>query len=478
MKISFLIPPPIDGEKPAERTAGCTHTVYPMPNIYELIVAAVLEQAGHEVYYHDFVLKNADKQSFKEFLLKDDSKIYFIWSVNLSIESDRQAQSLIRLIRPDALIVFEGPAPTLFLTKFLSDNKTVVIRGEPEMTAMELTDYLQRGEDWTTIDGISYLKDGLIKTNKSRELIRDLDILPFPARHLLGDYPFSNPKLKAHPYTAVLTSRNCPFQCIYCVPSSLTFARELEYKREFSKKPPISFRSTGNVVKELDLLAEQGYQSIAFIDDNFIVKKERLEIICETLKKHRFIWGCQARVDAITEDTARILGDSGCEFVDLGVESFNDAILDYIKKGIHAEDIEKGIALLQKYKVPVKLNILIGTSPLESIDTLKDTFRRVKKLKVSQVMFNIVAPFPGTEFYNLAKENGWIMGGDYVPTDVQRHSILNYPNLTYKQMERMLFRNNLYFFLRPSFIWMHIRKFKSFQDFRTAFKALKIKLFG
>lgn len=478
MKISFLIPPPFDGEKPAERTAGCTHTVYPMPNIYELIVAAALEQAGHEIFYYDFVLKNAVKESFEELLLNDNSNIYFIWSVNLSIETDMRAHSIIRRLRPDAFVVFEGPAPTLFISRFLADNKTIVIRGEPEQTATELTDFLQRGEDWRKIDGISYLKDNQIQTNKSRALIKDLDILPFPARHLLKSYPFSNPKLKAHPYTTVLTSRNCPFQCIYCVPSSLTFARELEHKRVFSKKPPISFRSTENIVNELDLLAKQGYKSIAFIDDNFIVQKERLEIICASLKKHRFIWGCQARVDAITEDIARILGDSGCEFVDLGVESFNDAILDYIKKGIHAEDIKKGIYLLQKYKVPVKLNILIGTSPLENIDTLKETFRMVKKLKVSQVMFNIVAPFPGTEFYDLAKMNGWMVGGEYVPTDVQRHSILNYPNLTYKQMERMLFLNNLFFFLRPSFIWVHIRRFKSFQDFMTAIKALKIKLLG
>lgn len=478
MKISFLIPPPLDGEKPAERTAGCTHTVYPMPNIYELIVAAVLEQAGHEVEHHDFILKNKDKKSFNEFLLKDNSNVYFIWSVNLSIDTDMEAHRIIRMIRPDAFIVFEGPAPTLFIPKFLPDNKTIIIRGEPEQTAAELTELLQQGKDWTNIDGISYLKDGQIQTNKPRALIKDLDILPFPARHLLGNYSFTNPKLKAHPYTTVLTSRNCPFQCIYCVPSSLTFARELEHKRVFSKKPPISFRSTENIVNELDLLAEQGYKSIAFIDDNFIVQKERLEIICASLKKHCFIWGCQARVDAITDDVARILSDSGCEFIDLGVESFDDAILDYIKKGIHAEDIEKGIALLQKYKVPVKLNILIGTSPLENIETLKETFRRVKKLKVSQVMFNIVAPFPGTEFYDLAKENGWIIGGDYVPTDVQRHSILNYPDLTYKQMERMLFRNNLFFFLRPSFIWIHIRRFKSFKDFTEAFKALKIKIFG
>jgi radical SAM superfamily enzyme YgiQ (UPF0313 family) len=171
------------------------------------------------------------------------------------------------------------------------------------------------------------------------------------------------------------------------------------------------------------------------------------------------------------------LRDANCGFVDLGVESFNDDILKYIKKGITTEQIYRGIELLKKYKVPVKLNILIGTSPLETKESVKDTLRKSKALKVSQVMFNIVSPFPGTEFYELAKNNGWIATGDYVPTDVQHHSILNYPNLSGKEMEKLLFRNNLMFFLRPSFILKNIMRFSSFSDFKIALRALKRKLF-
>jgi radical SAM superfamily enzyme YgiQ (UPF0313 family) len=121
---------------------------------------------------------------------------------------------------------------------------------------------------------------------------------------------------------------------------------------------------------------------------------------------------------------------------------------------------------------------LIGTSPLETVSTIKDTLKTAKKLDVSQVMFNIVAPFPGSEFYEIAKNNKWIVGGDYVPTDVQRNSILNYPNLSSRQMERLLFWNNISFFLRPSFVFKHFYRFKSIKDFWAAFKALKIKLFG
>ncbi|MDR2916879.1 MAG: B12-binding domain-containing radical SAM protein [Tannerella sp.] len=478
MIITFIVPPSLDGELPAERTAGCTRLVYPMPNIYELIVAAVLEK-DYDVRYCDFVLENENEKQLEQFLANDKSDCYMLWCVNLSLETDTKTIQYIRKYHPEAWIVTIGPGVTYYTRKLLVDERVIVVRGEPELTVQELVYNILEGQDLSTIKGISLLKEGKVRHNPARELIKDLDSLPFPARHFIEKYPYTNPKLKIHPYTTVLTSRNCPFKCIYCVPSSLTFAREIEFKREQDngRKPPVSYRSVENVIEELDMLAAKGYRAIAFIDDNFITTTKRLRPICECLKKHGFSWGCQARADAITEEIARILHESNCEFVDLGVESFNDDILKYIKKGITSEQIYQGIGWLKKYNVPVKLNILIGTSPLETKETIKDTFRKAKALNVSQVMFNIVAPFPGTEFYDLARENGWIVGGDYVPTDVQHHSILNYPNLSNKEMEKMLFRNNVSFFLRPSFILKNIGRFGSFTDFKIALKALKRKLF-
>ncbi|MDH6358880.1 radical SAM protein [Parabacteroides sp. PF5-9] len=481
MKITFITPPSFDGLKPAERTAGCTRVVYDMPNIYELTVAAVLENAGYEVVYKNFVLDQLSQEHCLDFLRQDDSDCYCFWSVNLSVPTDMQVQAFIHDHRPDAWCLFLGPGSTYFTKEFLIHPKAVVVRGEPEDTIRELIANIFSGEEWRSVRGISYYDEvgRRVIHNPTRPLIKNLDELPFPAIHFIEKYTFSNPKLKVSPYMAVVSSRNCPFKCIYCVPSSLTFAREIEYKRENAdKKPPIGFRSPENVVQEIEALAQKGYKAIGFMDDNFIVNKKRLKIIGEALKKHGIVWGCQARVDAIDEEIALLLQMYDCRYVDLGVESFNDEILAYIKKGFKEEQIYTAIALLKKYKVPVKLNILIGTSPIETTETIKDTLRKAKKLKVDQVMFNIVSPFPATEFYTMAKQNGWIEGGEYTPTDVQRHSILNYPNLTAAQMERLLFWNNIKFFLSPSFIWKNIRKFSSYNDFKIALKAMKIKLFG
>lgn len=475
MKVCFLIPPEPVAETPAERSAGCTRVVYPMPNLYELTVAALVESEGYDVSYVDLSAGG----DLRAFVGSDNSDVYMIWSVNLSRAADFAARDAIIELRPEAKVVFLGPGATFFPKLYLTDSRVIIARGEPEMTVSELLGCLRDGGDYSGLQGLTLLGDGgRIVRNPSRRLMTDLDALPFPARHLAGKTAFHNPKLKLSPYTTMLTSRNCPFRCIYCVPSSLTFARELDFREDNGRKPPISFRSVESVEKEIDMLAAEGYRAIGFVDDNFIWNEERTAGICRALKKHGIIWGCQARADAITEPIAKILGESGCTYVDLGVESFNDEILKFIRKGETSEQIFKAIGLLQKYKVPVKLNILIGTSPLETRETLKDTLKKAKALKVDQVMFNIVSPFPGTEFYKMAKENGWIAGGEYEPTNVQRDSILSYPHLSAEEMERILFRFNLRYFLSPRIIWKHMRRFRSFSEFRLAFNALWIKLFG
>ena len=477
MRITFLIPPVFNKERPAERTAGCTTMVYPMINIYELTIAAILEKEGHSVFYEDFISTKRTTEDLKRFIEADKSNIYIFWSVNLSIKNDVEVSQWIHQYSPNSSIIYLGPAPTFYAKEFLQYPQQIVVRGEPDVTIKELCNCLSQDKPYNELKGISFLEnDGKIKNNPPRELLRDLDSLPIPARHLVDKNYFSNPKLKRSPYTAMITSRNCPFHCIYCVPSSLTFARELESRASTGKKPFISMRTPENVVEEIHLLASEGYKAIGFMDDNFIITEKRLQPMADALREHGIVWGCQARADAITENIARILSESGCHYVDLGVESFNDEILTYIKKNLTRKQIITAIELLNKYKVPVKLNILIGTSPLETKETIKETLDTAIKMKVDQVMINIVAPFPGTEFYDIAKQNNWIVGGEYIPTDVQHHSILSYPNLSNEEMEKLLFRYNIKFFFRPRFIWSQIHKFSSFSEFWKASKALKNKL--
>ena len=482
MKATFLVPPVLVGDRATERVAGCTYTLYPVPNIYELTVVGLIEREGFDVRYVESVLNNWDRDDFKAFLKNDDSDVYIMYTVNLGIQNDIVAHSLIREFRGNVPVVFQGPGPTHFVADFMLDDNTFVVRGEPDHTLLELLRSLEMAQRPVGVAGVSYPEQGERIDNENRPLIKDLDSLPFPARHLLPEklrYQFRNPKLKVGPYTAVVSSRNCPYKCIYCVPSSLSFARELEYRaHNDGKKPPVGMRSVENVIAEINHLADEGYKAISFQDDNFVWTEKRMIPIAEALGKRGIIWGCQSRADRLTEPIVEAMAKNGCQYVDIGVESFNQDILDFVRKDTTVEQMKTGIDLLKKYGISAKINVLIGTSPLETVETIRENEKIIRDLDVDQVMFSITAPFPGTEFYDMAKENGWFVDGDYYPTDVQKKAIIRFPNLSDKDLEREVYRCNRRFFLRPKIAFRHIKRFRSFRDFTTASKALYRKLWA
>ncbi|MFH0926699.1 MAG: radical SAM protein, partial [bacterium] len=480
MKITFFDPPNSKGKESVERVFGCNLTIYPVPNIFALTTAAVLRNEGHQVNYIDAANSYWTKSQFEDFLRNDDSVVLSIHSVNLSKEIDLMALEMIRDIKGSTLVVFTGPAPTYQPNEFIKDKNVYVIRGEPEFTFTELINELAKPpqeRSFDKIEGLSFMNNGMsIQDNPPRTPISDLDSLPFPARDLLDKRLYYNPKIGLTPWTVVLTSRGCCYRCIYCVPCSLSFSRELEYKKYYGQKPPVRKRSVENIIKEICLLKEQGYKAISIIDDNFIWGEERTIAICNGIKGLGLQWGCLARAEHITEKVACAMAEAGCQYIDLGAESFNQEILDYIHKDLKVADVYKAIKILKKYGIDVKLNILLGTSPLETEKIVLENIKIVKKLKVSTVMFSIASPFPGTEFYNIVKQNHWFDKGDYYPTYLQKKAIVSYPNLSAKDLERLLKKANYSYYLSPSFIVQGLKRIKSFRGLFGAVIAYWRKL--
>lgn len=452
--------------------------VYAMPNIYELTAAACVENMScrPEVSYRNFVLEDCGRRHFEQFIKSDTSDVYIFWTVNLSLDTDIEAVRLIRAKGRRCTVIFIGPGATYYTRRCLHAGVDYVVRGEPEESLVSLLRHLERGTVPADVAALSLLRDGDIVETPAAAPSTDFDRLPFPARHFTEGVRFFNPKLKTGPYTTILTSRNCPYHCIYCVPSSLTFAREIEHRKATGCKPPVSMRSVESVDRELDLLQAQGYKAIGIVDDNFIWNHERTRRLCESLHRHGMVWGCQARADAIDDETAMMLAQSGCRYVDLGIESFDDDILRYIHKGLTADCIRRAIRCLARHGVPVKANVLIGSSPLETRRTVLYTLAELRRLPVDQIMVNIVSPFPATEYYDMAVRNGWLREGHYSPRDVQHEASLELPNLSAHDMERLLRRANLQFFLSPQFVIRQLRRFTSFQEFVWALKALRRKL--
>lgn len=459
MKITFIDPPNFLERKNIERVFGCTYSHYPIPNIFILQAAAVFEEAGFIAKYIDAPVLRWSLKDTVEFLKGNPSDVYCFYTVNLAKKIDLYFLEKIRTIYPEKLIIFFGPTPTYAPTDFLRDENTIVVRGEPELTMKELAHHLLNGKDYRNIKGISLLSAGSVMQNEMRPINEDLDSLPLPARHiLLCRERYYNPKLNRRLFTAVIISRGCPYQCRYCVPCSLSFARELENKKFIGSKPKVRMRSIQNAIEEFSLLKKQGYKAISFLDDQFIWDTPRLEAISNQLAVHKFLWGCLARPDHINEDVARILKSTGCNYIDIGVESFQQSILDDIHKDLKVEECLEAVSVLRKYNINFKLNILLGSSPLETKETIRYNLKVIKKIKPYAVMFSICNPFPGTEFWDMAKNNHWLIDEEYVPVDVQKESTINYPHLTRGDLEKEARLLNLRFYLSFYFLFNAIKR--------------------
>lgn len=476
MKITFIDPPNLLAKKNFERVFGCTYSLYPIPNIFSLSSAAVLEQKGFIVNYLDMAGMGWGEGALRKFLAGDDSDAYILHSINLSQESDIRAQRIISQIREKAPVIFTGPAPTYFADSFLSSPTTFVVRGEPEWGIFELAQALEAGRPAAGIPGVSFYENAKAVHNPPRPLAEDLDAFPFPARHLLKKGLYYNPKLPKLPFTAMQTSRNCSYQCTFCVPNSYNFARELEYKRyNQDKKPPVRMRSAESVIAEFRELKKQGYKSVSIIDDQFLWDEARTMRICQGIEGVGIEWGCLARADRINEAVVLSLSQASCRYVDIGVESFNQEVLDQVHKNLDVAKVFEAVALLKKHKLLVKINLVLGLSKIQNREVIMRDIATAKKLDVDMVMFSLATPFPGTELYRRAQEENLFSGKGYIPASVQTRSVIQYPGLSNKELDWLVRKANISFYLRPKMLARNARLFLSPSRLYRSLLAFKRK---
>ncbi len=472
MKILFLIPPSLDNSPPAERIFGCNYGIYFQPNIFLLYPATILKNAEHDVTCMDFPINGKAMEDFKVFCKDQDFDVIFFYSVFLSKRTDINARRMLHKENLKTKFIFTATEPTASPDDFI-DDISITIRGEPESRVIPIIKALEQGESLEGIPGISYMKEGKKIHQGGYSIIEDLDSLPFPDRTLLESKIYHNPKLHYQPFTTMIASRGCSYNCYYCVPNSLSFAREIEYKREKnSSKPTVRLRSPENVIIEFTQLANEGYKAISFIDDQFVWGSKRTLEICRGIKHLGVEWSCLSRADMLLdEEVVKAMASAGCRYVDVGVESFNQEILDYIGKGCKVEIFNTAVRNLKRAGIEPELNILLGSCPLETKETIEKTFTETLRLNVDYVLFSVCTPFPFTIFHDMAKEEGWMIKPEYEAVDPIKESFISYPHLTKEQLDRIIRRLYIRFYFRPSYILKRLSKLKGFKDFLYKTKA-------
>lgn len=312
----------------------------------------------------------------------------------------------------------------------LPDCFDIAVLGEGELTLSELmgvfkTDNLIFKKDsLEKIKGICFHDNDKVIVNPMRELMPNLDVLPYPDREATGDNWILSPRDEVH----LVTSRGCPYDCSFCAASKLW-----QKYRYFSVE---------YVVAEVEYLMNK-YQpeEVYFFDDLFIGNLKRFREICGEFKKRNFhkktVFKSYARVDLVNDELCSLFKDLNFKYIDLGIEANNETALTFLnKRNVTPEINQRAMDCLAKYGISIGVNIIIGSCP-ETAEDIEKTYQFVLKNKdiIDRISFGPLLPIPGTKVWDYALEKGIIsedLDWSRLSYDMDNFDIEKYPLMSEK----------------------------------------------
>lgn len=430
-----------------------------LPSLGLGYVAAVLERDGIKVKILDC---QAISYSVSEILteIKCFSPEYIgFTATTVLVKNAIEIAKSIKLHFPEIKIIFGGVHPTIAPEEVLINQFIdIVVRGEGEITFLDIV----KNKPLKEILGISYKTNGYFSHNMDRPPIDNIDCLPFPAYHLMpmSHYHTALGSAKRTPAMSIFATRGCPGRCTFC------------YSGTLGKK--IRQRSPENIIGEIELLMDKyKIREISFYDDTFTAFKNNVLKFCELIQKKNIdlTWSCMSRVDYANEDVLKEMKVSGCHQICYGVESADENILKNIKKRISLEKVKSAVEMTKKAKIDVRLSFMLG-NPGDTIESMEKTIKYAIDLDPDLLQFNITTPYPGTEMFSWAKNNGYLKTEDWSKYDLY-NCVMELPTVSSKDVEKYYQIAYKRFFLRPEYILKRLLKIRNFYDVKIAFKSCK-----
>ncbi len=419
------------------------HDVYQDDNDFALgigYLAAVLKKEGNDVKVCCQDIFHYSNEELAKLFLKNQN--YDLISIGFLAARFRETIldlcTTVNKFKKNAWLVLGGHGPSSIPKYVLKEtNADIAVIGEAEETIIELLKCKLENRDLSQIEGIAYCNNGDIVINKRREPIWDLDSIPFPEWSLFPMERYTTCLQLYHmskddKALGISTSRGCVNRCNFC------------YRMEKG----IRFRSIENIIEEIKFLKEK-YRITYFqiLDELFIFSKKRIFEFYEALRKNnlKIKFSCNARVDIFDEEIAVCLKKSGCNFLNFGMESSDQNVLNLMKKNTTVEQNIQAAEITGKIGIGLGLNFIWGNKG-DTEKSLRNNVELIKKYNSYDEIRTIrpVTPYPGSELYYEAIERGLLSGPEDFFNKFRNSDLLtvNFTDIPEEEFYKLLFGAN------------------------------------
>src|ERR1700685_3574654 len=374
--------------------------MHPYPPLGTLYAAALLRSKGISVAVFDTMLNDPEAQ-FQAALNEHQPRVVVVFEDNFNFLSKmcltRMREVAYHILetsqRAGATVLANGSDASDHVLDYLQKGFRAVLLGEAEWSLLEAVSQFLKSDAQAIeqVPGLAFLHKGtgeLVRTPR-RELMRDLDQLPFPSRDLIDTNQYRDAWKSAHGYFSlnIVASRGCPYRCNWC-------AKPI-YGDTFSARSPRSVAAEMRQLKH-----EYNAEHLWFADDIFGLQAKWVLEFADAVEAldAAIPFKMQSRIDLMTPATTAALRRSGCTEVWMGVESGSQAILNAMEKGIRVEQVAKARGNLRKEGILACYFLQFGY-PGETWEDIKNTVDLVRDTRPDDIGVSVAYPVPGTKFF-------------------------------------------------------------------------------
>ncbi len=419
-----------------------------LPPLGLCYMAAVLEKDGHEVRIMDCPVNDYRVNHILEEVRTFQPDVVGIATITSLAEVTKGLCSEIKKVSPNITIMLGGPHATVMPEQLSKETVADII----------LVDEADAIINEVLMDLPKYKEAKIVHCGK----VKDLDSLPYPARHLLDMKKYTSlpNAYKTSPnVTQIMTSRGCIYTCTFCFDALGKFRQ----------------RSVQNVIGEIkQLISDYGTKEIAFWDDIFTKDKKWVHEFCDALKRENIniVWSCYTRLDLVDPPLLKHMKEAGCWNIFYGIEAGDDELLKNMRKLMTVEQMRKAVRATQAEGIEIRGSFMLGL-PGETPEKARKTIDFAIELDPDYAQFSLTTPYPGTQLWNTYEQYGTL---DTTLENYHGWSAVFVPS-GYKDRNELLaihreaFRR---FYMRPKFILKKIAKIRSLTDLKRFIAGLRV----